>query len=65
MDEHQAEAVAKALGGESWNSGGEIWLVLLHRADGRLVVMSDEAICEYADQNAFDSGQASATIVLH
>ena len=65
MDEKQADAVAEALGGRTWNSGGEIWLVLLDRADGKLVVISDEAVCEYADQKAFDAVQASATIVLH
>jgi len=41
MDEKQANAVAEALGGETWQSGGDIWLVLLRRSDGRLVVLSD------------------------
>ena len=31
------------MGGETWQSGGDIWLVVMHRADGRLVVLSDEA----------------------
>jgi len=64
MNEQQAEKVAKVLGGSTWQSGGDIWLVLINRADGKLVVLSDEAICEYSDQNAFDNGQPSASIYL-
>ena len=64
MDEAQATAVADALGGETWQSGGDIWLVLLHRQDGRLVVISDEVVCEYADETAFDKNQATQTLRL-
>jgi len=65
MDEQQATTIATALGGETWQSGGGIWLVRLERADGRLVVLSDEVVCEYPDEEAFDRGQAAASIVLH
>jgi hypothetical protein len=64
MNEDQAKSIASALGGESWQSGGDIWLVLIHRADGRLVVISDEVVCEYENQEAFDDAKASATIYL-
>lgn len=64
MDERQANAIARALGGETWQSGGGIWLVLIHRADGRLVVLSDDAVCEYESEEAFDAGLASASITL-
>lgn len=64
MDEKQATAVANALGGETWQSGGDIWLVVMHRADGRLVVLSDDVICEYLDEDAFEKSQASSSIVL-
>jgi hypothetical protein len=64
MDEKQVTAVADALGGESWQSGGDIWLVLMRRADGKLVVLSDEAVCEYPDDGAFERGQASNSILL-
>ena len=56
MDEKQATAIADSLGGEAWQSGGEIWLVLKERADGKLVVISDEVVCEYANREAFDDG---------
>ncbi len=44
MGEEKATAIAEALGGEAWQSGGDIWLVLVHRRDGHLVVISDEVI---------------------
>ena len=40
MDPDQVQAVAEALGGSAWNSGGGIYLVRIERADGHLVVRS-------------------------
>ena len=54
MNEQQATQLATALGGYTWQSGGGIWLVLLERTDGSLVVFSDEVVCEYASQSAFE-----------
>ena len=65
MNEQQANSVAEALGGEAWNSGGGIWLVVIKRSDGRLVVISDDAVCEYADEQAFENSRADAAVVLH
>jgi hypothetical protein len=64
MDEEHAKAVAEALGGETWQSGGDIWLVILRRTDGRLVVISDEVLAEYKDESAFDSNKPAARILL-
>jgi hypothetical protein len=49
MNQKQAELLAKAVGGDAWQSGGGVWVVTLNREDGRLVVFSGEAVCEYAD----------------
>jgi hypothetical protein len=66
MDEGQAmHHVAEALGGEAWNSGGDIWLVLFHRSDGKLVVLSDEVVCEYDSEEAFEHSRAAKAILLH
>jgi len=65
MDEKSAKAVAEALGGAAWNSGGGIWLVRFERADGRLAVLSDEVVCEYADEFAFERTEPAASVVLH
>ena len=64
MTEEEAHLVMEALGGKAWQSGGNIWLVLIERGDGRLVVISDDVVCEYPDQEAFDASQASASITL-
>lgn len=65
MDENQANAVAEALGGETWQSGGDIWLVVFRRSDGRVVVISDEVVCEYVNDDAFEAGDAETSIILH
>jgi len=65
MNEEQAKAVAQAIGGEPWQSGGDIWLVLCRRADGKLTAVSDEAVCLYDNDEAFESGRAVDTMMLH
>jgi hypothetical protein len=65
MTEEQAQSVADALGGDTWQSGGDIWLIVKHRQDGRVVVISDEAVCEYASDGDFEKGQAASVIVLN
>ncbi len=64
MDEKQADMVADALGGQAWQSGGGIWLVLLRQGNGKLVVISDEAVCEYDDEQHFEESKPSKAILL-
>ena len=64
MDEEKAEALAKLLGGETWNSGGDIWLVILKRSDGKIVAISDELVAEYADEEALGAGEPGGFIGL-
>ena len=64
MNREQARTVAEALGGEAWHSGGNIWLVRFNAADGRLVAVSEEMVCEYADEAAFGDGRAAKVIEL-
>ena len=64
MDEAKAEALAKLLGGETWQSGGDVWLVLIRRADGKIVAISDEVVCEYADEEALGTGEPGVAIGL-
>lgn len=56
MNEKQATAVAEALEGQAWHSGGGIWLVLLPREDGNIVCISEDMVCLYANQDAMDAG---------
>lgn len=65
MDERTAEKLAVLVGGEAWQSGGGIYVVTVHRDDGSLVVFSGDAICEYENDQAFDAGRASNTILLN
>ena len=64
MDEEKAEALAKLLGGETWQSGGDIWLVILRRADGKIVAISDEVVAEYADETDLGAGEPENQILL-
>jgi hypothetical protein len=64
MDEEKAEALAKLLGGETWQSGGNVWLVLIRRTDGKIVAISDEVVCEYANEEALAEGRVGASIYL-
>lgn len=64
MDEQTAEHLAAIVGGESWQSGGGIYLVTVNRDDGSLVVFSGDAIAEYENDEAFDAGRASKSILL-
>ncbi len=65
MNEEQAERIADILGGYTWQSGANIWLVLFERNDGKLVVLSDEVICEYENKGEFDESKPTTSILLH
>lgn len=65
MNEKEAQAVADVLGGYVWNSGGGIYLICIERADGHLVVVSDEVVCEYDSQDAIEENKPSNSVILH
>ena len=60
MEQEKAEALAKLIGGEAWNSGGDVYLVTVKRADGNVVAISDELIAVYPDAESV--GDESALI---
>jgi hypothetical protein len=64
MDERTADQLEVIVGGEAWQSGGGVYLVTASRDDGSLVVFSGDSICEYENDEAFDAGKASRTILL-
>jgi hypothetical protein len=64
MNEYQAKQIAEAFSGETWQSGGGIWLVLLRQGNGKLVVISDEAICEYDNEKRFEESKPAKTILI-
>ena len=64
MDEEKAESLADVIGGDVWDSGGGMCLVLKHRSDGRIVAFSDEVICVYENEEALQEGKAAESILL-
>lgn len=64
MNEKDAKAVAKVLGGYPWNSGGGIWLVRQDRPDGSILLVSTELVCVYDDEDALDENRPSTMIQL-
>lgn len=64
MTESNAIAVASALGGEAWHSGGGIWLVRMVKRTGRVILISDESICEYESESARADGKVFQEIMF-
>ena len=64
MNEQEAILIADALGGEAWQSGGDMWLVLIRRPEGGLIAISKEAISEYQSESDFDACRPRSMIPL-
>ena len=62
MTEKDCKAIAKIVEGEPWQSGGNVWVVVIRRDNGSLVMMSDECVSDYKCQKDADQGLAIATI---
>jgi len=56
--------MARVLGGDVWQSGGDIGLVLIRRPDGHIVALTDESVCEYSDEEAIGAQQPLNSIIL-
>lgn len=52
MDFQKAKALAAALGGHYFNSGGGVYLVYIEREDGAFVAFSDECVAVYPSLDA-------------
>ena len=64
MDSEQAQLIAGVLGGRAWDSGGGVYLVYIEKPGGRLVVISDDVVCEYESEDAFDRSRPIHSIAL-
>lgn len=56
--------LARLLGGRVWRSGGGTFLVLIKRADGHLIAITDESVAEYESEAALSEGRAGTSIRL-
>ena len=64
LDELTAPVVATALGGDAWQSGGGIWLIVKRTTDGRVVTISPEVVNEYANEEAFEEDRPKSSLVM-
>ena len=64
MDEKKAKQLAEIIGGDVWDTGGGICLVLKYRPDGRIVAFSDEVICVYENDDSLQKGKALESVLL-
>jgi len=59
-----APVVATALGGDAWQSGGGIWLIVKRTTDGRVVTISPEVVNEYSNEEAFEEDRPKISLVM-
>jgi hypothetical protein len=64
LNELTAPIVAAALGGDAWQSGGGIWVIVKRTSDGRVLTLSPEVINEYANEEAFEEDRPESTLVM-
>lgn len=64
LNEVTAPTVATALGGDAWQSGGGIWVIVKRTPDGRVVTMTPEVVNEYADEAAFEEDRPKSSLVM-
>jgi hypothetical protein len=60
----QAIEISEMFGGEVVEAEDGCWLVLLERADRRVVVLSQNSVEEYYDRAAFEAGRCYCCISL-
>ena len=64
LTESEVQRLAAVLGGDVWDSGGGVELIVIERSDGHVVAVSDDVVSEYPDRDALASGQPLNSIVL-
>lgn len=64
MDEEKAKLLADVIGGDVWDSGGGICLVLKRRSDGKIAALSDEVVCVYKNNESLQGGKALESVLL-
>lgn len=55
MTEAQAQAIAEVYGGVVWQPHPGLWVVLIERDAGRLILCNDDGIYVYDSREAFES----------
>lgn len=55
VTESWANALARVIGGEAYQSGGNIWVVLFKRPDSRFIVIGDDGADVYESEKHYES----------
>ena len=64
MTKVSAISLAEELGGKTVQINDQNWQVMIRHSNGRVVVISDIALWEFADDQALRDGRADKTIPL-
>lgn len=62
MNEEDANKIASVFAGNTWQPYPGIWLLVIRRDDGSLVVFDREAVCLYDDERAMEDGEPACEI---
>jgi len=63
MNEQKAKKIAKILGGDTYQSGGDMWVVIIKKKKG-IAVVTDESVCAYSSEDAFLDGEKPVDSVI-
>ena len=64
MNKEQAKQIVELMNTDYWNSGGDIYLLIFRRNDGKMVALSDEVICEYENEESLEAGKTGRAIAI-
>ena len=64
MEKEKAQKLAELLNGDAWNSGGGLYIVLIHNSLGGIVGITDDSICLYANEQALEEGFSEQAFLL-
>ena len=64
LNERTAPLVAIALGGDTWQNGEGLWLVIKRASDGRVVIVSETSVIEYETEQAFEVHREKSHLVM-
>ena len=56
MNEQKAKKIAQIVGGNAFQSGGDIWVVIIKKKKG-IAVISDECVSHYTSEDTFVEGE--------
>lgn len=64
MNEQQANLIATVFGGRVWQPYPGVWLLVVTRGNGSLVVFDHDAVYAYDDTDALEEGEPRVEIRL-